>query len=205
MGSNKGEFMGLARTLLLALSALTACTSMLNQQNNAVQESSAVQIQPAATGDLSLPGTPDQASTPAGTPVIVESGTVIIEVGTLTYKVGDVITATVANGSAETIYTQNQQSDCSIATLEQGEGANWQPLLGCNIESLPRQVAIAPGQGEMVTINPLSTHFNVIPNIAKPAFGEGTYRLKFSYRLTPNETATEPIVVYSAMFTIQAR
>ncbi len=135
-------------------------------------------------------------------PVIVEPDQVTITLSKLAYAAGEAIEATIANGLTQAVYTEDSKSDCSIAILEQWDGQTWHPLLGCAVGRPPLVVAIGPGQGQMVRIDPFSVHFGVSPGAAAPAFGGGTYRIKFAYRLEPGPEGETPYEVYSKEFSI---
>jgi len=135
-------------------------------------------------------------------PVTVEPDQVTVTLSKLSYAAGQAIEATIANGLKQAIYTEDSKSDCSIAILEQWDGQTWQPLLGCAVARAPLVVAIGSGQGQTVRIDPFSVHFGVSPGAAAPAFGAGTYRIKFAYRLEPGPEGETPYEAYSKEFSI---
>ena len=114
----------------------------------------------------------------------VESGKVSVVPSAPALKQGDVIRAVIANGLERTLYTEDEKTDCSIVFLERSDAGTWHPVPGCALGRLPLVVAIGPGRGRVVTINPLSIHLRMgKPPTAKPAIGAGTYRIRFVYRV----------------------
>ena len=114
----------------------------------------------------------------------VESGKVSVVPSAPALKQGDVIRAVIANGLERTLYTEDEKTDCSIVFLERSDAGTWHPVPGCALGRLPLVVAIGPGRGRVVTINPLSIHLRMVkPPTAKPAIGAGTYRIRFVYRV----------------------
>ncbi len=138
-----------------------------------------------------------------GLPTKTEPGKMIIALSQGSFATGQMIKAAVLNGLAQTIYTSDMKSDCSIVFLERLENQTWQPISGCISMRAPLLVQIGTGRAQMVEINPFSTHFGVNPGAATPALQAGTYRLKLTYRLTPEPEGEEPNVLYSAVFNIQ--
>ena len=137
-----------------------------------------------------------------GTRTGVKSGKVTIHLGAFTYAKGAHIVATITNGLQHAVYAEDMKTDCSIVTLERRVGEGWQPLIDCGMERLPAVVAIMAGQEHQVKINPLSTHFGVIPGSRKPALGTGKYRLKFTYSFNPAPQGSEPESTVSQELTI---
>lgn len=139
-----------------------------------------------------------------GLPAKTEPGKVTIALVQGSFSIGQVIRAAVLNGLTQTIYSSDMKSDCSIVFLERLENESWQPVPGCISLRAPLVVEIGTGRAQMVEINPFSTHFGVSSGSATPALQAGTYRLKFTYRLTLEPEGEEPIAVYSAMFEIHS-
>ena len=220
-------------TILLDLIMVVACAPVTNQQSTTTPGSQPIQadggLEPTdSAGTSPGPGSesptpepmppgsvvaPDTSATPGpsltpdfGTPVpvTVEPGQITILLSEPVYPKGQWVEATVANGFAQTIYTEDSKSDCSIAILERWDGVAWQPLLDCAMGRAPLVVAIGPGQGRTVTINPLSTDFGGIAGATEPAFIAGTYRIKFTYRLAPEPEGEEPYEAYSKTFDLQS-
>jgi len=184
----------LPATMLFGLVLAVACAPMTTQPSSAAANTE----QASSTTGLET-ATPDEI--PPST--VFEPGKVTIALSALSYAEGQMIEATLANGLEQTIYTEDSKSDCSIVSLEQWNGQVWQPLLGCALGRAPLVVAIGPGLGRRVTINPLSTHLGVSPGSTEPAFGAGMYRVKFTYRLDPGPEGEAPYEVYSEAFDIR--
>lgn len=128
---------------------------------------------------------------------------VAITLQTPSFRVGEVIAATVTNDSPQVIWTDDLKTDCTIAVLERQDGTVWQPQLYCNLERLSAAVSLPPHASLSVTIDPRSTHF-VVPPGAPPAVGPGRYRLSVPYRLTPGPEGEAPYRAVSTVFTIGA-
>lgn len=128
--------------------------------------------------------------------------TVSLEARTL--DVGRPIRAAVRNGLAQTIYTEDGKSDCSIVVLERRSGPSWIPIPGCALGRAPRRVALASGETRVVVLDPASLHFRAgaTSSPVPPAIGPGVYRIRFGYRLTPGPEGEETRRVYSETFEI---
>ena len=137
-----------------------------------------------------------------GMPMAVESGKVSVVPSAPAFKQGDVIRAVIANGLERALYTEDEKTDCSIVFLERSGADTWHPVPGCALGRLPLVVAIGPGRGRVVTINPFSIHLRMgKPPTAKPAVGAGTYRIRFVYRVDLAGGAQE-FAALSRSFTI---
>jgi hypothetical protein len=145
------------------------------------------------------PSSPDEL----GRPGDVKRGQVTVSMEQAKYKEGAVVSARIANGLDGTIYAEDSKSDCSIAMLERREGETWSRVPGCSVERIPAIVAIGPGRTRTASIDPLSRHFGVTSGSPKPAFGAGLYRIRFSYRLKPEASASDPPAVFSETFRIE--
>ncbi len=145
---------------------------------------------------------PSAAATPdTGFRVKVVPGAVTVTVNAPSYREGEVIRGVVANGLDRTIYTDDLKSDCSIVLLERREGGDWREIEGCAAFRRAFTFGISPGRGREASINPRSNNF---PGwVRGPAFGAGTYRIKFAYWLQPGRPPLQPSVVYSPTFAIR--
>ena len=137
-----------------------------------------------------------------GTPSQTTAGKVTVTLDRPAYTVGQTLGATVANGLEAAIYSADSKSDCSIVTLERRDGTAWQSIQGCSLGRVPLVMPIGPGRARRVSVNPRSVHFGVTTSTPDPAFGVGTYRVKFSYGLVPGQEVEESKVVYSPEFSI---
>lgn len=170
---------------------------------------------PTLDSSTSLPTTPvvitpDARETPSaspttdtGFPVQPKPGVVTIALGQTTFPKGQAITGMIQNGLPETIYSADMKTDCSIVALEQLNNGSWKAVQGCISLRAPRIVEIGTMRGQPISIDPLSTNFEVDPTAKTPAFGAGTYRLKFTYRLAPEPEGEEPLAVFSETFAVQ--
>ncbi len=174
---------------------LDGATATLAQSTT---EDAFLQIAPPAV--TASPGPAD-----LGTPVKVIPGKVGVVLGTLAFREGERIRATIANGLQQTIYTDDAKTDCSIVFLERRVENDWQSLQACPLGRAPRVVAMGPGRGRAVTIDPFSVYLRLgaPPDGARPALRAGRYRIKFTYRLSPTPEAEEPFVVFSPTFPIR--
>jgi len=121
-----------------------------------------------------LSGLGDRVTTPPG-----EVG---ITVSEEPFELGSPISALVANGLDQTIYTEDSQSDCSILLLERLETSRWEPVPGCNVRRPPLRVAIGSSRGRTVLIDPSSDAFLAVLGPTEVPLHEGTYRLTLTYR-----------------------
>ena len=161
----------------------------------------------SATGPVGIESVLAQAPAPPpadlGDLVPVDPGKLTVALSKTLYGEGETIGALVANGLEHVIYTEDSKSDCSIALLEQWEAGSWRPLRGCAVERLPGVVAIGPGRGRTLKIDPHSIHFGVKPGSLRPAFGAGQYRIRFTYRLQREPLTVEPLGTSSETFRVQ--
>lgn len=138
-----------------------------------------------------------------GTIAPVPRGKVTVSVGQPAYAEGAVITVRIANGLESVVYTEDSKTDCSIAILERKDGEAWSRIAGCGVERLPAVVALGPRRVRTARIDPMSFHLGVPEGSSKPAFGAGVYRIRFTFRRTPEPLAIEPEAVLSDTFRIE--
>lgn len=146
---------------------------------------------------------PGVATIGFGLPAVTVPGQVSVLLGAAAYTEGDVLLVTVMNGLDDTIYADDEKTDCSIVVLERRTGSRWDPLLACGLGRTPVALPIGPGRARTTEINPRSTHFGIAPGSAPLGFGAGTYRVTFTYRFDPARGAHEPYSVSSAPFEIR--
>lgn len=150
--------------------------------------------------------TPDLSPMPANeTPIAVNvtAGQVAVTVSAAAFERGQRIEATVANGLAQSIYTEDMQSDCAVVTLERWDGQQWNPLQGCVLRRAPFVVCVESSRGLAVSLDPSSFNFAAGFGAGEAALTAGTYRLAFAYRLAPEPEGELPSVVHSSNFTLQ--
>ena len=145
---------------------------------------------PAVLQQLPPQGAPGSSPAPVGgaadlgTPMNVHSGEVSVVPSAPAFAQGDVIRAVIANGLERTLYTEDEKTDCSIVFLERSDADAWRTVPGCALRRVSMVVAIGPGRGRVVAINPFSIHLRMgLPPTGKPAPGAGRYRMRFVYRL----------------------
>jgi hypothetical protein len=160
--------------------------------------------QPAPTASTSA--SPATSATPepgggSGSPVPVAVGKVTVKVGAASYQAGAVISVTVANGLDRAIYTEDFKTVCSIFILQRSDSGVWADITGCKLGRPTMTVTVAPGLGRSAQLDPNS--FHLTGGRTGPAFGAGTYRVKFTYRLDPEVGGEDPFVAYSAEFAIR--
>ncbi len=113
---------------------------------------------------------------------------VMLSVGGASYHVGDPISVTLSNQSAQTISFINLKSECSVIQLQRQEDGNWKEVSPC-----PR------GR------DPLSYHLeagkDLTVKLVSSSGSAGLYRAAFSYSTSG---ATEPLVVSSQEFQVIA-
>lgn len=155
---------------------------------------------------------PSQTLSPTATPAI-PIGPLVLSPGELTagqvtvaptqplYTEGEWVVGTVANGLDQTIYVQDQKTDCTIVILEHAaDEGEAEPILGCGQERLTQTVVIEPGAGYRIVINPFSANLAFNASSELPVFGAGVYHLKFSYAL--QAAANENETSYSQNFVV---
>ena len=138
-----------------------------------------------------------------GTIAAVPRGKVTLSVGQPSFAEGAVITVRIANGLESVVYTEDSKTDCSIVILERKDGEDWTRIAGCSVERLPAVVALGPRRLRTARIDPRSFHLGVPQGSSKPAFGAGVYRIRFTFRRTPEPLAIEPEAVLSDTFRIE--
>ncbi|MFL6073350.1 MAG: hypothetical protein ACJ73S_08155 [Mycobacteriales bacterium] len=138
-------------------------------------------------------------------PAPVRRGEVTVTLAARGHRPGEVVRATVANGTDRVVYTEDFKTDCSIAFLQHHEAGGWVDVLGCGMGRPTLTVAIGPGRGRAVAFDPHSFHLAGGPGGtgAGPGFGAGTYRVRFTYRLEREPGGEDPLVAYSAEFAIR--
>lgn len=139
---------------------------------------------------------PSRANTP------VSRDDVVIAADHAVYQFGAIITGTVSNGLSQSIFTEDEQTDCSIALLEQWDGATWQPRRGCALRRLALAVVIDAGASASVSIDPRSPHLSMSLDAPPIAIGPGRYRLTFTYRLSRESAPESDATVSSACFEV---
>jgi hypothetical protein len=136
-----------------------------------------------------------------GTIADVPRGKVTVTVGQPQFAEGAVLTIRIANGLESVVYTEDEKTDCSIAILERKEGDEWSRIAGCGLERLPAVVALGPRRVRTARIDPRSFHLGAPEG--SPAFGAGLYRIRFTFRRTPEPRGVEPEAVLSDTFRIE--
>jgi hypothetical protein len=154
-----------------------------------------------------VPVTPDRSTGPAGSPEPDDlgqpattpgpSGAVTVIVAAPSFAPRTMISATVLNRLDRAVYTHDSKTDCSILLLQRLDAGTWGDIPACAQMRPPGTVAIGPSRMRTVRINPASADFQ-IGMVLQP----GTYRLKFTYRLTPGPDGDEPLTALSRSFKI---
>ena len=189
-------------TLGLSLSLAVACGPAVSQQTGTAPAD--LQRVPPQKAPEPLPRAPAGGAADLGVPMTVQPGKVSVVLSAPSFKEGEVIQAAIANGLEQTVHAEDSQTDCSIATLERSDAGAWQPVPGCALGRAPMVVSIGPGRGRAVTINPFSFHLRMgMPEGTKPVVRAGTYRIKFTYRLSVPPLAGEPLAAFSRAFSIR--
>lgn len=134
---------------------------------------------------------------------VVGESAVAITLHAPNYRLGERISATISNHTNRPIYTMDEQTDCTVATLERWVGDKWKPVLGCGMGRLALVVAIPAGHSRVVILDPLSHNFVPFGQGSKPAFGVGRYRIVVAYRFIPDRAAPNPYVARSSTFRIR--
>jgi hypothetical protein len=135
----------------------------------------------------------------AGRPTGVSDGRVHVTVTPVRPASGGTIQVVVANGLDRAIYTDDAKADCSIVTLQRLDGTTWRDVPGCAQQRPPATVAIGPAHARTVTLHPASSNFRIRPD---SRIDPGTYRVRCTYRLTPDQQGDDPEAAESEPFTI---
>jgi hypothetical protein len=154
---------------------------------------------PGATGKTTAAtsATPGASgSRPTGKP-----GAVTVTTALSSYRSSEVIVVRVVNRGDQSIYSEDQKTDCSIVVLERLTGERWGAVTSCGAERAPRVVELRPGATHTVRIDPTSTNFQ--GGVGSPTVRAGTYRILFTYRLAAGPEGVEPERVTSPAFMIQ--
>src|SRR5207244_1969271 len=139
----------------------------------------------------------------SGSQVPLVKGEVSVRLDAGGYRVGAVIPVTVSNGMDRPVYTEDFKTACSIVILQRGDGGGWTDITGCALGRPTATVTIGPGLGRQVEIDPASVHLNRGAPPGTRAFGAGTYRVKFTYRVEPAVGGEDPLTAYSPEFAIR--
>ena len=128
-------------------------------------------------------------------------GAVTVTTTRSSYRPGEVINVSVVNRGDQSVYSEDQKTDCSIVVLERLTGERWETVTGCGAERAPRVVEVRPGATHTVRIDPTSTNFQ--GGGGGPTVRAGTYRIGFTYRMAAGPQGVEPERVRSPAFMIQ--
>lgn len=154
------------------------------------------------TTDYPRTASPGEPGDGLGRPVDVSAGKVVVDLSASTYEQGQVVSALIANGLDRTVYAQDSKTDCAIAFLQKQEGTRWTDIPACAVLRPPATWAIGSLHGRTVSFDPSSVHFAAVSE-ERPALGPGTYRVKFTYRLSPGPEGEEPFEAFSRPFVIR--
>jgi hypothetical protein len=116
------------------------------------------------------------------------------------YKSGEVIDATIVNGLAKPVYTEDFKTACTVVILQRKQADSWTDILGCRLGRPTATVVIGPHQSQTVSLDPHS--FHLTGGATTIGFGPGTYRIKFAYRTEPELGGDDPFAAYSPEFGI---
>lgn len=186
---------------LLLIITLASCGKGTKRQNDQTPADEGIAHPLSPPERLVSESTGQQSTTASG----IHTHRVTLTSYAASYRKGERIVATVANGLQHPIYTEDMKTDCSIVTLEYWDGTWWQPVLNCGMERLPAIAKIEAGQTVKVEIGTESSHFGASPTAQKRAPGVDKCRLKFTYWFTPGPEGfelEELEVMYSDAFAI---
>lgn len=116
------------------------------------------------------------------------------------YPVGAVVQVTVSNGLDRPIFTEDFKTACSIVVLQRRDGGSWTDIVGCRLGRPTATVEIGPGLDQLAVLDPAG--FHLTSGTSGPAFGSGSYRVAFTYRVEAGAGDENPVVAYSAEFSI---
>ena len=133
-------------------------------------------------------------------PALVK-GDVVVKLDAGGYRVGTVIHVTVSNGMDRPVYSEDFKTACSIVTLQRHDSGGWSDITGCALGRPTVTVTVEPGSAERIELDPAS--FHLAHGSGRPAFGAGTYRVAFTYRLERAVAGDAPLAAYSPEFAIR--
>jgi len=124
------------------------------------------------------------------------AGRVTVVPGSALFERGRPVLAVVANGTAESIYVEDLHTGCSIGVLQRQENG-WVALPDCGAERKAAVLAIGPGHGRTLAIDPAS-----LDALGSPLV-RGTYRLAVGWRTAPHPEGVDEQVSFSAPFQVR--
>jgi hypothetical protein len=162
---------------LVAVVALAACAPSSGDNETARPPSFASAGSPTA-------GPVADHSSPPPEP----AGKVTVSTSADKYVVGGMITASITNRLDRPIYTDNSKTACTIAYVQRQDGGGWTDISSCRMDRPTLTVSLGPGQIRTVSFD--------------SAFARGTYRIRFTYRMTQEVAGDDPLAAYSAEFSV---
>jgi hypothetical protein len=179
--------------------ALTACTAGGTSSEPSPTGTATGRVDPDPSASTEPPAaSPMNGDGSRGEVLPTTAGEVTVTAKPAHVAVDSVITAEVGNGMAEDIYVVDLRTNCSIAVLERrvsGADDSWERYEDCGSERLARTLAIGPGLGRIVRIDPdaLSAEGQPVP--------PGIYRLSVTWSTTKD--GADNTVTASAPFDVE--
>ena len=112
-----------------------------------------------------------------------------LTVDSASYYVGDPISVTLSNQSAQTIEFPDHLSECSVVQLQHQENGNWKEVAPC-LKEIP------------TLIHKLEAGQHLMVKLVSSSGSAGLYRATLSYR--PSQVGADPLAIYSQEFQVIA-
>jgi hypothetical protein len=195
MLKNHASYRVTVAILVLAVMVLSACEPVAGTGEPEPSYPGKTKVDPDTLLNAPSQSRPEDI----GEPVEVIPGQVTLSLSRSGFSQEEVIEFTVANGLDQVIYVEDMKTSCSIAILEVQEDNAWTPLFNCGMERMSMTLAIDPGMGRVVSIDPSRADV-AVPG--KSSLDPGTYRIRFIYRIEPGPEGDEPFSVLSEEFSV---
>jgi len=174
----------LLAALILALAvSLTACGNTPQPDTNNGATSATNTAQSRATA---APGT----ATPRQVKLVLAKSQ---------YASNEVITVTIINGLASSIYASSYYTNCTLLALEWKTSKGWVSQGRCLSAQSAHVIELKPGSFTSLQLTPISGAFK--PG-SSTLWQPGTYRVTFYYSMAPDQDHTQGANVQSQNFTI---
>jgi len=112
-----------------------------------------------------------------------------LTVDSASYYVGDPISVTLSNQSAQTIEFPDHLTECSVVRLQRQENGNWKEVAPC-LKEIP------------TLIHKLEAGQHLMVKLVSSSGSAGLYRATLSYR--PSQVGADPLAIYSQEFQVIA-
>src|SRR5260370_5870500 len=129
------------------------------------------------------------APTPATSPSVPPTDSVVLQVGAASYRAGETIRVTIINHSAQTISFTDHKTSCTVLLFEHQVGSSWESVVPCKLMIMTRLLSLKAGA---------TLDVKLVPSLQLPA---GTYLAQLDYselESRPNLSIGTPKTVSSS-------